>query len=266
METKREMAAASTPLAKDVNISWSGHKKVVVLIIGCFTIVLALGLGLGLGLGLKTRNKNGSAALPNTRPSILRDPAEYILDPKWDLTAPTTTRHYVFNITEIPDGAPDGVPKRMFLVNGKFPGPVIEGNQGDRVVVEVNNFMTVPTTIHFHGQYQNGDFVNRLVLTLGTAFMDGTNGVTQCGIPPNRSFTYNFTLDPAGSTWWHAHYSTEYQDGILGPLIIHDRNEPDYNIDGDFIIMVMDWYHENGFDLLPSYLSPDNENTYLVIG
>jgi hypothetical protein len=26
--------------------------------------------------------------------------------------------------------------------------------------------------------------------------------------------------------------------------------------------MVMDWYHENGFDLLPGYLSPGNANTY----
>jgi iron transport multicopper oxidase len=95
--------------------------------------------------------------------------------------------------------------------------------------------------------------------------MDGANGVTQCPIPPNSSFTYNFTLNPAGTTWWHAHYYTEYQDGILGPLIIHDRNEPDYNLDGDYIIMVSDWYHENGFDLLPGYLSPGNANTYCVL-
>jgi len=159
MATKRETAAASRPMPKPANVSRWRDKKVVVLLIGCCVVVLALALGLGLGLGLKPRNENESTALPNTRPSILRDPGEYILDPKWDLTAPNTTRRYVFNITEIPDGAPDGVPKRMFLVNGKFPGPVIEGNQGDRVIVEVNNFMTVPTTIHFHGQYQNGAFV-----------------------------------------------------------------------------------------------------------
>jgi iron transport multicopper oxidase len=102
-------------------------------------------------------------------------------------------------------------------------------------------------------------------LMSGTGFMDGTTGVTQCGIPPNTTYTYNFTLNPAGTTWWHAHYSTEYQDGILGPLIIHDRTEPDYNVDGDFVMMVMDWYHENGFDLLPQYLSPGNDNTLFLL-
>jgi FtsP/CotA-like multicopper oxidase with cupredoxin domain len=259
-ETDTVTAAAGMPTKR-----WWQDKKIVLLIVGCVAIVLSLGLGLGLGLGLKKRNENESTALPNTRPSILQDPQEYILDPNWDLTAPNTTRYYVFNITEIPDGAPDGVPKLMFLVNGKFPGPVIEGNQGDRVVVQVNNFMTIPTSIHFHGQYQNGAFLCHSPLSLGTGFMDGTEGVTQCGIPPSQSFTYNFTLNPSGTSWWHAHYSTEYQDGILGPMIIHDRTEPNYNVNGDFIIMVMDWYHENGLSLLPGYLSPDNANTYLLI-
>jgi FtsP/CotA-like multicopper oxidase with cupredoxin domain len=89
--------------------------------------------------------------------------------------------------------------------------------------------------------------------------MDGTTGITQCPIAPGHSFTYNFTLQQGGTYWWHAHYQTTYQDGIFGPLIIHGRNEPDYNVTGDFIVMVDDWYHYFSTDLLPSFFAPGNE-------
>ena len=134
---------------------WGWDKKMVALLLVSFVVVLALVLGLGLGLGLK---KKSNASLTNTKPSLSwkRDPQDYILSNTFDTKAPNTTRTYTFNLTEIPDGFPDGVSKRMLLVNGKFPGPVIEANEGDRLVVHVNNYMTLPSTIHWHGQYQNG--------------------------------------------------------------------------------------------------------------
>jgi FtsP/CotA-like multicopper oxidase with cupredoxin domain len=39
----------------------------------------------------------------------------------------------------------------MFLVNGQSPGPVIEVNQDDWVVVRVHNKSPYNTTVHFHG-------------------------------------------------------------------------------------------------------------------
>ena len=89
--------------------------------------------------------------------------------------------------------------------------------------------------------------------------MDGTSGITQCPIPPNSSYTYNFTLQQYGTYWWHAHYSTTYQDGLFGPLIIHGRNEPDYKLNGDIILMVDDWYHNFSLDLLPGYFAAGSE-------
>ena len=89
--------------------------------------------------------------------------------------------------------------------------------------------------------------------------MDGTYSITQCDIPPNSSFTYNFTLQQSGTYWYHAHWSTTYQDGLFGPLIIHGRDEPDYNINGDFVLMVDDWYHNFSMDLLPGFFAPGNE-------
>lgn len=134
-------------------------KTIVLSAAAAVVLVLALALGLGLGLGLK-KNSNGLAHPPNPPPSSSegwrRDPQDYILSPNWDTKAPNTTRYYTLNLTELPNGAPDGVSVRMLIINGKFPGPVIEANEGDQLVVQVNNFMTLPSAIHWHGQYQNG--------------------------------------------------------------------------------------------------------------
>jgi len=35
--------------------------------------------------------------------------------------------------------APDGVSRRMVVVNGQYPGPPIEANWGDTIVVHVQN-------------------------------------------------------------------------------------------------------------------------------
>lgn len=56
----------------------------------------------------------------------------------------------------------------MYAVNNMFPGPLIEANEGDEILVHLTNNLDIPMTIHWHGMYQNG-----------TAFMDGVPGVSQ---------------------------------------------------------------------------------------
>lgn len=48
--------------------------------------------------------------------------------------------------------APDGVERDMILVNGQFPGPILEVTEGDDVVVEVFNGLDDDSSIHFHGE------------------------------------------------------------------------------------------------------------------
>lgn len=48
--------------------------------------------------------------------------------------------------------APDGFSRKMLLVNGQSPGPVLRFNQDDWVVVHVSNKSPCNTTIHFHGE------------------------------------------------------------------------------------------------------------------
>ncbi|SCV72247.1 BQ2448_4941 [Microbotryum intermedium] len=222
-------------------------------------VVLAMALGLGLGLGLKKHHHSSSTSSTPTasngtsnsstsalatlaqQPSsnfVLRGAAAMRLEP-------AQTRTYQF-VLEERVGSPDGFSKTMLVVNGMYPGPTIEANQGDRIVVNVTNKLPNATAIHWHGLFQPL-----------TPFYDGTAAITQCGIPPREFLVYNFTLgDFFGTTWWHSHYSTQYTDGIVGALVIHGTNETVPASDGEVVVQMNDLYHTFSTDLLKLYLSP----------
>jgi FtsP/CotA-like multicopper oxidase with cupredoxin domain len=157
-----------------------------------------------------------------------------------------TVREYEFRIS-YGHGSPDGFRKLMILANGQSPGPLIEANVGDTIRVLVHNEMNNSTSIHWHGLDQRG-----------STWMDGVMGVSQCSIPPGRSFTYEFQIiDQRGTYWWHAHTSLQYTDGLFGPIIIHDPNErvPPYS--DDQILFIGDHYHAHASTVLrESYLHP----------
>ena len=79
------------------------------------------------------------------------------------------------------------------------------------------------TSVHWHGirQWQ-------------TMHMDGVNGVTQCPIAPSDTFNYTFRAMQYGSAWYHSHYSVQYADGTLGPLVsfcLCDEDESSHPVD-----------------------------------
>ncbi|KAG9251363.1 ascorbase and Cu-oxidase [Emericellopsis atlantica] len=137
--------------------------------------------------------------------------------------------------------APDGYLKPVLLVNGGFPGPLIEANWGDTIQVTVRNNITSPeegTALHWHGFLQKG-----------TPWEDGVPAVTQCPIAPGKEFTYTFQADMYGTTWYHSHYSAQYAGGLIGPMVIHGPQIAEYDIDlGP--VMLTDWYHEDYFTLV----------------
>lgn len=89
--------------------------------------------------------------------------------------------------------------------------------------------------------------------------MDGPVGVTQCGIPPGSSFTYQFTANPAGSFWYHSHAPGQYPDGLRGPMIIHDPAwERSLRIEDQYVMTLSDWYHDQMPGLINYYLGTQN--------
>lgn len=176
----------------------------------------------------------------------------YLLDPNWDSDANPTVREYQWTVRDR-EHNPDGVYRPMMLINGQFPGPLIECNEGDTIVVHVHNQAANATSFHWHGIYQNG-----------TNWMDGAVGITQCPIAPGSRFTYRFKITgQSGTYWYHSHQGTQTSDGLLGPLIVHSKEERKlqkikYNTDR--VVMVQDHYHDLAGALLMRYLEPDREN------
>ena len=121
-------------------------------------------------------------------------------------------RSYDFTISRGSNAA-DGFNKSVILINGQFPGPLIEANWGDTVQVKVTNNIIGPeegTSVHWHGLPQKL-----------SPWYDGVPSVSQCPIAPGSSFTYTFTAEAYGSSWYHSHLSAQYIDGVFGPLVIY---------------------------------------------
>ncbi|KAJ6560258.1 laccase [Mycena capillaripes] len=136
----------------------------------------------------------------------------------------------------------DGFPRSAVLAGGTFPGTPILANKNQRLLINVvdaltDNTMLRSTSIHWHGVFQDH-----------TSWADGTAFVTQCPIAANHSFLYDFTPSgQAGTFWYHSHLSTQYCDGLRGPLIIYDPNDPHKSLydvdDASTIISLADWFH-----------------------
>ncbi|KAL6695462.1 Cupredoxin [Trichoderma pleuroticola] len=132
----------------------------------------------------------------------------------WALPAyvpPVRVREFNFTLTWAKH-APDGFSRKMFLINGQSPGPTIEVDQDDWVVVRVKNHSPQNTTIHFHG-----------IEMFGTPWSDGVPGLSQLSIPPGGHFVHEFAATQYGSFWYHSHFHGQIEDGLYGPIIIHPR-------------------------------------------
>ncbi|KAJ6567899.1 laccase [Mycena vulgaris] len=135
------------------------------------------------------------------------------------------------------DVAPDGFTRQAVLVNGQAPGPLIIGNKGDTMNLNVidnltNQTMLLSSSIHWHGFFQPNN-----------SWADGVAFVTQCPISSGNSFLYSFpTNDQAGTFWYHSHLSTQYCDGLRGGLVIYDPEDPHLDLYETTVITLADWY------------------------
>jgi FtsP/CotA-like multicopper oxidase with cupredoxin domain len=104
------------------------------------------------------------------------------------------------------------------------PGPLIEANQGDTVIVHFTNLLPEGTTIHWHG------------VRVPNA-MDGAH-VTQHEIPPGGTFDYTFVAVDAGTFWYHPHVRSDMQieRGLAGALIVHGGVDVPVDADRTFVL------------------------------
>jgi FtsP/CotA-like multicopper oxidase with cupredoxin domain len=89
------------------------------------------------------------------------------------------------------------------------PGPLLEVERGQSVIVHFRNELPEGTTIHWHG------------LRVPNA-SDGTPSV-QAEVAPGESFDYRFVASDAGTFWYHPHVrsDTQIERGLHGMVIVH---------------------------------------------
>jgi bilirubin oxidase len=109
-----------------------------------------------------------------------------------------------------------GTETDIYAYNGQLPGPTLELNEGDSVIVHFRNNLPEPTTIHWHGLHI--PFV-----------MDGSPFHL---VQPGEEYDYTFTIKrgAAGTYWYHPHpgHATGYQiaKGLYGAVIIRAADDP----------------------------------------
>ena len=115
--------------------------------------------------------------------------------------------------------------------NGSIIGPTIEAVEGDTVRILVENRLSEPTTVHWHGIHLPIE-------------MDGVPGFSQKPIEPGQTFTYEFPLIQHGTYFYHPHFMGAKQVGLgmAGFFIIHPKSPPAHQIvDRDYAYFLQIW-------------------------
>lgn len=158
----------------------------------------------------------------------------YDINTDYTTVVPETnvTREYYFNLEHV-TVAPDGRARSAIAINGSIPGPTIEANWGDEVIVHLTNSLPDSlqngTSIHFHGIRQ-----------FWTNQNDGVVSITQCPTAPKNTITYKWRAAQYGTTWYHSHIGLQAWEGLFGGIVIHGPASANYDEDKGVIIM-NDW-------------------------
>lgn len=194
-------------------------------------------------------------------------------------------QYHEWNVTRT-DIAPDGVMRPMILVNGRFPGPAIQANVGDTLVVKVNNQLSADDSSSFakwnaaararfstrvDEYYPRGTDERVAIHWHGLAMrgvpeQDGAPGFTSCAVQPGGSHTYRFqvTHEDVGTHWWHSHSGMARADGLWGTLVVRDprgRSEEmllataGLRWDDEQVITLGDHYFAPGIEQLSWFIS-----------
>ncbi|OAA53169.1 Multicopper oxidase, type 3 [Cordyceps fumosorosea ARSEF 2679] len=172
---------------------------------------------------------------------------DYSIDTNYYDHVPDTgvVREYHFDLQQI-TASPDGFSRIAYAFNGMVPGPTIEADWGDTVVVHVSNNLTLAqngTSIHFHGIRQN--YTNE---------MDGVTAITQCPVHAGGSMTYKWRATQYGTSWYHSHIGLQAWDGASGAIRINGPTTANYDVDKGTILL-SDWTHPTASSLYSSALT-----------
>jgi ZIP family zinc transporter len=141
------------------------------------------------------------------------------------------TSTFVLVAREAPWTLRPGLAVMAKTYNGVVPGPTLVVRQGDRVVIDFRNAMSVPDTLHLHGIHGGPDS------------MDGVAGISQPMVEPGGRFRYEFTANQPGTFIYHSHDNEQMvNSGLYGAIVVlpaHPR--PEERVQRDDVEMLSSW-------------------------
>ncbi|CAO2043340.1 unnamed protein product [Urochloa humidicola] len=149
-------------------------------------------------------------------------------------------RYYDLEVT-YGDINPLGVTQQAILINGQFPGPKIECQTNDNLIINVRNRLPEPFLLSWNGLQQRKN-----------SWQDGVSG-TNCPIPPGQNFTYHMQAkDQIGSFFYFPSLAFHKAAGGFGAICIHTRPlvpVPFSPPTDEYTVLIGDWYTTNHKDL-----------------
>ena len=134
-------------------------------------------------------------------------------------------------------------PMMGWAFNGQIPGPTIRVTEGDRIRIVLKNKSSGNHTLHVHGQIK-------------PPVMDGVPYIGQLPIQKGESYTYEFTVNYIGTSWYHCHVDGQHHVdmGMYGAFIVEPKEEK-LQYDREYIMVLDEWptkhihVHENGMQM-----------------
>uniref|UniRef100_A0A6N2LPE6 Plastocyanin-like domain-containing protein n=1 Tax=Salix viminalis TaxID=40686 RepID=A0A6N2LPE6_SALVM len=147
---------------------------------------------------------------------------------------------------------PVSIEQPVILINGKFPGPLINATTNDMIHINVFNDMDEPLL-----------FTNGIQQRLNS-WQDGVDG-TNCPIVPGSNWTFVFQVkDQIGSFFYFPSINNQKAGGGFGPIRVNNRNVisvPFPKPEDEFDLLIGDWYSENyknlAYRLIDNFTIPD---------
>jgi len=116
--------------------------------------------------------------------------------------------------------------------NGVVPGPVMQVNQGDTIVIDYLNDGPAPDTIHLHGIHG------------APVSMDGVPGISEPLVAVGGEFRYTFVARDPGTFIYHTHDAESMlNSGLYGAIIVLPAHPAaaEKGLAHDFLQMISSW-------------------------
>lgn len=139
------------------------------------------------------------------------------------------TKTFELTVTEFDWEVAPGAIYEGIGYNGKIPGPTLDVNAGDHVVIKLTNKATAPHSVHTHV----------------VRFPNGSDGVKPTSVAePGQTVTIEWDAVFAGSFPYHDHAGANGEGdglkrGLFGALAVHAPDEP--KADKENIVLLADF-------------------------